>query len=130
YHGGEPSPDALAVAGVAAERDFQIALARQAIFVEQQRSAAGLAHDQVEHTEVAEVRSDHGPAVAVVVGPRQVADLEGSPARHIQKGALAFEGAEIVAVGDDLPGVVHPELAERFVQRTGQLHIATAIAWL
>ena len=48
------------------------------------------------------------------------------PSRLVLK--LDIEGAEVVGVADDVPGVVHPELAERGVKFAGLLDAGAAIA--
>src|SRR5262249_54863467 len=128
--GRQAGPDPLAVARPAAQRYLEVVPARHAVLEQQQRPAAGPAPDQVQQADAAEARSDDRAAVAVAVGPGQVADVEEVLPLDVQEGAVALVGAEVVAVGDDLPGVADPELAQRAVQTAGQRDFAATVARL
>src|SRR5207244_1863063 len=95
--------------GVAAQRHGEVMSLREIVLQEQQGAATHLAHDQIETAVIAEVGGDHAAAVAVVVRPRQVADIEEVLALDIEPGAIAFESAEIMPAAGDGPGIGHPE---------------------
>src|SRR5205823_2844633 len=125
---------AEAVALGAAQRHFQIVPRRQLIFVDQDWAAAGLADDEVELARVAEVGGDDRAAVAVVVGAADETEVEEvSPADragHVQEETLALVRAEVVALLENLPGPLHPELAQRGVELARRADFPVAVVRL
>ena len=138
--GHEAGADALAVAGrrpgagLAAEGDLQIVLLREIILVKNDGAAADLPHHQVQLAVVAEIARDHRAAIAVVVGPGQVADLEEVAAadfpRHIQVNALALVAAQVVPLLKDFPGSFDAEFAQARIDFAGSRNAGLAIRGL
>jgi len=97
-------------------------------------AAAHLAEDHVLLAVVAEVASHHAAAVAVHVGPGQEADVqEVAPAARpadVEEGPLALVGAQVVALHDDVPGVLGPPLVELLIQLARYGHFGPTIVRL
>ncbi len=118
--GDEAGADAELVALAAAQGDFQVMLVGEVILVHEYRPTARLAKDQIELAMVAEVSRDDAAAVAVTVGAGQEADVEEIAAAvrtaDIEESSLSLISAQIMAFGDDVPRIFHPELAQRLVE--------------
>ena len=69
-------------------------------------------------------------AVAVVIGPGQMTDVEEILALDVEEGTLALVSAEVVPLGDDEPGIHDPELAQGSVNLAGLWNEGGAVARL
>ena len=95
---------------LAAQRDFQVVPPRELVLVQNHGTAARLPQNQVELTIVAEIAGHHATAIAVAIRSGQSADVEEVPAVHVEEGALALVGTEVVSLLDDVPGVLRPRI--------------------
>ena len=109
-------------------------LLRKLVLIEKQRAAAGLAENEIELADVAEIAGDHTSAVAIAVGARQIADVQKIAAAlrisDVQKRPLALEGAQVVSLTDNVPRILHPKLSEGFVELARLLNFGASVVWL
>jgi hypothetical protein len=103
---------------------------RQAVLVVEQRPAADLADDEIEHPGVAEVGGHDAATIAVVVRAGEVADVEEVAAADVEIDAVPLEGAEVVPLVDDRPRIADPELVELGIESAGLFDIAVPVARL
>src|SRR5690349_5460490 len=90
---------------------------RQLILKEQERTATRLAHDQVLHAIVVEVDRHYRAPVAVAVrATRQARDFEKLLPARTQVNAIALVAAEALALGGNLPRILHPPILKPFIR--------------
>jgi hypothetical protein len=75
-----------------------------------------LSYDEVFHSVPVQVCSDHGTTIPITIRSREVRDIGKSTVPQIQKRAISLVGTQVVLIGDDLPGITHPELTRGPVQ--------------
>jgi hypothetical protein len=100
------------------------------VLVEQEGAPAYLANEEVLLADIAEIAGDDTAAIAVVVRAGQVAEVQEVASLDIQPGAFALVAAKVMAILDNLPRVLDPELAERIIDASGRGDLASTITRL
>jgi hypothetical protein len=104
---------------------------REIVFIKKDRSSAGLANDQVEPADVAEISGHDAPAVAVAVGAGEITDVHkitlAIGSANVEKSSFALESAEVVAILDDIPGIIDPPFTQAGIELAWQLDLGPAI---
>ena len=128
--GRQPRTDAQAVALPAAQGHAQVIALGEVILEQQQGAATNLANENLHPAIVAEIAGNDTAAIAFVVHARQKAHVEEGLPASVQPGAIALEGAEVMASFDDLPGVLDPEFVQRLIDLPGSGDACRTIARL
>ena len=97
-------------------------------------SAAGLAENEIELADVAEIAGDHTSAVTVAISAGQIADVQKITAAlripDVEEHPLALVGAQVVSLTDNVPRILHPKLSEGFVELARLLNFGASVVWL
>jgi hypothetical protein len=104
------------------------------ILIEKDRASSSLANDQIEPADVAEIAGHDATAVAVAVSTCEIADVQEitlaiRPA-DVEKSPLPLESAEVMAVLDNIPRVIHPPFTEGGIELARHVNFSPAIIWL